>query len=120
LFAFFFVSLCFCLIACIHWPGFFKLEALSENPDKYEGTTAHDITSANYGGYRVFVARLISSIPLILSRFSRAQGVRLSAMTGSMPGVTLGGKTTFPEGEEVFFCVQCKQRYGKALRDVLL
>lgn len=80
--------------------GFFKLEALSDNPEKYEGTTANDITSTEYGSYR---------------------GVKLSAMTdlSMLPGASVTQQKTFGQGEEVFTCVQCNQRYIEVENDIL-
>jgi hypothetical protein len=41
--------------------------------------------------------------------------VRLSASTEPLPGGAVVQQRTFGEGEEVFTCVQCKQRYGLAI-----
>lgn len=81
--------------------GFFKAEKLEDSPSAYEGTTANEITSSPYGSYR---------------------GVRLSGCDSNpFPGCEdCGGATgKFPEGEEVFTCVQCGQRYIEVENDIL-
>jgi hypothetical protein len=59
-----------------------------------------------------------NSLPL----FSSSQGVCLSALTANpFPGCDggSGGTGAFPEGEEVFTCVQCSQRYIEVENDIL-
>lgn len=80
--------------------GFFKVEALENNPGEYTGTTANNITSTAYGSYR---------------------GVKLSSCEGNpFPGCdSVKQSGSFKEGEEVFLCVQCGQRYIEIENDIL-